>query len=64
MKKYFLKIAKVMERLYRENSCKAFKFISEVFDITEIYLKTDIFITILGSKSSSIERQMLFDKSQ
>lgn len=71
VKMYFLKVANGMEGLLNENNSKHFEFTSEVFDTTEINMKIDMFIAVLGTnmmtshgpnhKSSSI--QMHFDKS-
>jgi len=68
VKMYFLKVANGMERLLRGNKSEDFQFTSEVFDITEIYTKTDIFIAVLGinmmtshsptHKSSSMDQRL------
>lgn len=39
VKKYFLKVHNGMVRLLRENNSENIEFTSEVFDITEIYMK-------------------------
>lgn len=48
VKKYCLKVANDMERLLWEINSEDFELTSEVFDITEIYVKTDTFIAVLG----------------
>lgn len=48
VKKYFIKVASGTECLLIRNESEDIEFTSEIFDITEINMKEDIFIVVLG----------------